>query len=90
MPQFDNVDDSIFREMEEDYRPKKKKVKYPVCFIDKRHDGDPICKDCAKEEYGKLPKGKFNGPRNCWRCEGGSESTDLDDLAAEETTFDLD
>ena len=25
--------------------PKKKN--YPKCYVDKKHDGDPICKECA-------------------------------------------
>lgn len=54
---------------DEEARPKKKKIKFPRSYVDKKHDGDPICKDCAKAEYGKLPKSKFKGPRNCWRCE---------------------
>jgi hypothetical protein len=48
---------------------KPKKLKYPKCYVDKRHDGDPICKECAVELYGALPKKKFKFPRNCWNCE---------------------
>lgn len=68
--------------------PRSKKIKYPKCYIDKKHDGDPICKTCALELYDALPKNKFKYPRNCWNCEENgispSEDTDLDEPFYEE------
>jgi len=77
MPDFlDDIDD----ESDEDYEKKLKKKKYPKCYVDKEHDNDPICKECALDLYGVLPKKKFKYPRNCWSCEEkGFVDTD-DDL----------
>jgi len=39
------------------------------CYTDTKHDGDPICRECALDLYGKLPKKKLKYPRNCWNCD---------------------
>ncbi len=46
-----------------------KKLKYPKCYIDTKHDGDPICKECALDLYDTLPKKTFKFPRRCWNCD---------------------
>jgi hypothetical protein len=48
------------------------------CWVDSRHDGDPICKLCALDIYGGLPKKKFRHPRRCWNCD---ENSGLDTFA---------
>jgi len=72
-------DEDIFNDDDEEEARPKKKLKFPRCYVDKKHDNDPICKECALEEYGKLPKSKFKGPRNCWRCEELGVDPVLDD-----------
>ncbi len=61
--EFDEIPDLF-----EEETKKPKKIKYPKCYVDTKHDGDPICKVCALELYEILPKKKFNYPRNCWNC----------------------
>lgn len=76
----------------DEYTSKKKVNKnYPKCYVDKKHDGDPICKQCALELYDALPKKKFKGPRNCWNCdENGFDGLgdDFVDIADEHSYFD--
>lgn len=61
-------------------KKKYKKNNYPKCYVDKRHDGDPICKECALNLYGAMPKKKFSYPRNCWMCsEYITDQTDIED-----------
>lgn len=76
-----SFDDGIER------KRKYKKNNYPKCYIDKRHDGDPICKECALDLYGSLPKKKFNYPRNCWNCEESGVDIDFVDKADESEPF---
>lgn len=80
---FDDDDDEF-------ERPRKKaKANYPKCYVDKRHDGDPICRECSLELYGGVPKKKFAGPRNCWNCdENGVGGSDFVDIADEHSYFD--
>lgn len=56
-------------DLDDGYTREKPAKNYPKCYVDAKHDGDPICKSCAKELYGAIPKRKFKYPRNCWNCE---------------------
>lgn len=76
------LNDDLYPFGEESGRKRKyKKNNYPKCYVDKRHDGDPICRECALDLYDALPKKKFNFPRNCWNCEenGNNDFTDIVD-----------
>lgn len=82
-------DFSLFVE-EDDHKRKYKKNNYPRCYVDKRHDGDPICKNCALTLYAALPKKKFNYPRNCWSCEEVTMDSFTDVVDESETFFEED
>lgn len=80
----DSDDDDDLNELfSEEKKPRK--IRYPKCFVDSRHDGDPICKSCALELYDALPRKKFKYPRNCWNCEeSGIVNDDIEEPFYEE------
>ena len=79
-------DDDLLEDLAEEAPRPKKKIKYPKCFIDKKHDSDPICKECALALYEVLPKKKYKFPRNCWNCEELGV-TDVEDEDFEEPFY---
>lgn len=81
--QYEEDDSESFGSDELD---RKSQQNYPMCYVDKRHDGDPICKTCAMDIYGVLPRKRFRYPRNCWNCaenESDSSFTDIVDDRSE-------
>lgn len=68
----------MFNDDDEEFPRDKPPKHYPKCYVDLQHDGDPICKQCAKTLYDAIPKRKFKYPRNCWNCEESGSFNDED------------